>query len=207
MINNKENIPLEIYRDRYKTLEANEISMRCGVPFDGERGVFTLTMLGFRLNAAWPDFTLLPEDEGICPKALLRPSAQILVMRYLIEGVRAPESGKYMTYRELPWGEVYDRNFQGRCIKRLAFRFGSRLDAFRTAAERLGGVKLDKGDAAYELVYFENLKVRLYLWAGDDEFPPNSQFLFSDNTPTAFSAEDMAVFGEVMIDALKELSV
>lgn len=206
MINNKEDVPLEIYRDRYRALDTNEISSRCGVPYDREASVFTVTMLGFKLHAAWPEFALTPVDEDTCPKALRGVPAQILVMRFLIEGVRTPDTGRFLTYRELPWGEVYDRNFQGRCIKRLAFGFGSRINAFEKAAERLGGLRLNKGDASYEITYFENLKVQLYLWAGDDEFPPNSQFLFSDNTASAFSAEDMAVFGDVIIGALKELS-
>jgi hypothetical protein len=206
MINNKEEIPLEIYRERYRALDTAETAARCGVHFNSEAGVFTGTMLGFKLNAAWPEFSLTPEDKERCPKALRGAPAQILVMRFLIEGVRTQDTGRFLTYRELPWGDVYDRNFQGRCIKRLAFGFGSRISAFEKASERLGGLRLDRGDASYELTYFEHLKVQLYLWSGDDEFPPNSQFLFSDNTPSAFSAEDMAVFGDVIIGALKELS-
>ena len=40
-------------------------------------------------------------------------------------------------------------------------------------------------------------------WEGDDEFPPSSQILFSDNFPVSFAAEDMAVMGDVIIGSLK----
>jgi hypothetical protein len=40
----------------------------------------------------------------------------------------------------------------------------------------------------------------------DDEFPPSAQFLFSDNTPAAFNAEDLAAVGDVIIGTLKEIS-
>ena len=47
------------------------------------------------------------------------------------------------------------------------------------------------------------LKFTRILWEGDDEFPPSSQILFSDNFPVSFQAEDMAVMGDVIIGALK----
>ena len=46
----------------------------------------------------------------------------------------------------------------------------------------------------------------MILWAGDDEFPPSSQILFSDNFPNAFQAEDMAVVGDITITMIKALS-
>ncbi|MBR4755026.1 MAG: DUF3786 domain-containing protein, partial [Lachnospiraceae bacterium] len=42
------------------------------------------------------------------------------------------------------------------------------------------------------------------LWAADDEFPPSSQILFSDNFEYAFKAEDMAVVGDISIGAMKK---
>mgnify|MGYP000594588565 CR=1 FL=1 len=35
----------------------------------------------------------------------------------------------------------------------------------------------------------------MILWEGDEEFPPSSQILFSDNFPVSFQAEDMAGYG------------
>ena len=43
----------------------------------------------------------------------------------------------------------------------------------------------------------------MILWEGDEEFPPSSQILFSDNFPVSFQAEDMAVMGDVIIGSLK----
>jgi hypothetical protein len=70
----------------------------------------------------------------------------------------------------------------------------------------LGGVPVKKGDAAFDLRFIPGVTVRLILWSGDEEFPPQSQWLFSDNTPLAFSAEDVAGMGDVIIGALKEMS-
>ena len=56
---------------------------------------------------------------------------------------------------------------------------------------------------AYEVEIFPEYKVQMILWEGDDEFPPSSQILFSDNFPVSFQAEDMAVMGDVIIGSLK----
>jgi hypothetical protein len=131
---------------------------------------------------------------------------QILAIRYIIAGAAAPPSGAFKAYRELPWGELYDANFQGRCIARFAYGFGFKPDKFENAAEALGGVKLDLGDRSFDLPFLGGVICRFILWAPDDEFPPSSQILFSDNTQVAFNAEDLAGVGDVIISALKEMS-
>ena len=136
-----------------------------------------------------------------------KPNAKILVLRYLTEGGAAPSTGKFLTYREIPWGEVYFKQFQGRCLFRLAFGFGGKLDKFREIMERVGAQAISSGDVGYELEFMKGLFVRLILWAGDDEFPPSAQILFSDNFPAAFTqGEDMAVVGDVTMDMLKALA-
>lgn len=198
-------VPLGIYKDRYMKLDPDEASRRTGVPFHIERGAFALTVLGYQLYAAWPDYTLVPGDPAQCPRELYNGEALILLIRYLLEGAHAEATGNWLPYRDLPWGDVYDQNFQGRCIKRLAFGFGSKLDVFAKACDKLSGVRHNKGDACYDLPFLPGVTVRLILWAGDEEFPPQSQWLFSDNTPLAFTAEDVAVIGDVIIGALKEM--
>ena len=129
--------------------------------------------------------------------------ARILTIRFLLEGSAVKGSGRMKTYREIPWGEVYLRQFDGRCIKRLAFSYGNRLKDFRAVMEHLHAAPVDHGDAAYEIEIFPGYQIQMILWEGDEEFPPSSQILFSDNFPISFQAEDMAVMGDVIIGSLK----
>lgn len=199
-------VPLSIYQERYEALDPEEASRRTGIPFDASKSAFTLNVLGFLVLAAWPEFALSPGDPEACPRELYGTKAQILLIRHLLEGTGAEPAGACIPYRELPWGSVYEQPFTGRCMTRLAFGFGSKLDAFRKACGLLGGIPYTKGDASYDLPFLPDLTVRLILWAGDEEFPPQSQWLFSDNTPLAFTAEDVAVMGDVIIGALKEMA-
>ena len=69
--------------------------------------------------------------------------------------------------------------------------------------EKLGAQKLKYGDAGYELELLPGYAMRLIVWAGDDEFPPNSQILYSDNFAEGFSAEDRVVAGDILISVVK----
>ena len=72
--------------------------------------------------------------------------------------------------------------------------------------EKIGATPLEHGDIAYEFEVIDGFRVQMILWAGDDEFPPSSQILFSDNFPIAFQAEDMAVVGDISITMIKALA-
>jgi hypothetical protein len=107
----------------------------------------------------------------------------------------------------MPWGNVYYRNFEGRCLKRLAFGFGRDVPAFKRRFEQnpqLRAEALNTGDAGFRFEFINGLYISLSIWAADDEFPPSAQLLFDDNFVFAFGAEDLAVVGEVIIDRLKK---
>ena len=203
--NNKTGRPLEHYSAEYRALDPNEAASRCGVSFDGSR--FALKLYGHTVFAAWPEFFLTAEDPEHCPKALLSDYAMILTLRYLLNGRDRGPSDLFMSYREFPWGTVYEQQFNGRCITRLAYSFGTKLDAFNSAAAKLGGLAIpSRADSAWELAILGSAKMRMLLYEPDEEFPPSSQILFSANCVDAFTAEDLAVAGDIVINALKELS-
>jgi hypothetical protein len=189
----------------YKTLIPGEIARRCSLPFDREGSAFSLRLMGTEYRAAFPDFSLI-DREG---KELQNPGEKILVLRYLCEGKYFESRGKQLSYQEIPWGTVYYPNFRGRCINRFAAAFGRDPAVFREIMENTGELRsqvLDQGDVGFRFEFITGLFMSLLLWAGDDEFPPSAQILFDDNFVFAFTAEDLAVAGEVVISRLKELS-
>lgn len=199
--NHKELVPFEHYTGLFEKLDPLEAAERCGVKYDQERGTFTVRLLYVDYEITWPKFSIRSEvPDGF---ALGNLPAQMLIIRYLLEGKKSVGSGEFLPYREMPWGEVYLKPFTGRCLNRAAFTFGTRLEAFRAAIEQTQAIPLDKGDVSCQLEIMPGYDVRLIVWEGDDEFPPNSQILFSDNFPQAFSAEDRTVVGDIVISDLK----
>ena len=203
----KERLPWEHYLSQYQESDPKEIAARLGISYDEEQKYFTLKFLGTVYQISWPDFQVSHEadDMGFYPLETMT-YARTLTIRFLLNGAEASGTGKFKTYREMPWGEVYLRQFDGRCIKRLAFSYGNRSKDFQAIMEHLHCVPAKHGDIAYQLEIFPDYLVQMILWEGDDEFPPSSQILFSDNFPISFQAEDMAVMGDVIIGSLKSFA-
>ena len=203
----KERLPWEHYLSQYQESDPKEIAARLGISYDEEQKYFTLKFLGTVYQISWPDFQVSHEadDMGFYPLETMT-YARTLTIRFLLNGAAASGTGKFKTYREMPWGEVYLRQFDGRCIKRLAFSYGNRIKDFQAIMEHMHCVPVKHGDIAYQLEIFPDYLVQMILWEGDDEFPPSSQILFSDNFPISFQAEDMAVMGDVIIGSLKSFA-
>ena len=200
----KEQRPYEYYLKTYQEIDPKEISERTGFFYDEEKKVFTVVFMGSTYEISFPDYKIShKEDEkGVYPLEEAM-NAKIFMVRYLSEKAKTLSSGKFLTYREVPWGEVYFRQFQGRCLMRLAFSYGNKLEAFKKVMPAIGAKPLEQGDCAFELEFMEGFFIRLILWEGDDEFPPSSQILFSDNFAVTFAAEDLAVAGDICINMMK----
>ena len=141
---NKERIPLEHYLEEYRKIDPKEAAIRCGVEYDEEKQQFHIRLMGYRYLVDYPEFAVHKENEEEEGVFLLLDSvpAKIIVIRFLTSGQFVKSSGKYVTYREVPWGEVYFRQFEGRCLMRLKFGFGFKLDKFAEAMEKMGAQKI-----------------------------------------------------------------
>ena len=87
--------------------------------------------------------------------------AKILMLRYFPEGDYMKATGNFLSYRDLPWGEVYYRQFYGRCIMGLAKTYGNRQDVFKRLMEKLAGIRQKYGEVSYEFEVFRELKLCL----------------------------------------------
>ena len=183
--------PLNHYSALFRAGDPAEMAERTGVPFADGR--FTLTVLGEKKIITWPDFA----DEN------WRDRDRVLFMRHLLEGQRCGDHSGFLTYAQMPWGDVYDRQFHNRCVNRLAGTYGSRIAAFEHACLALGGQPLAGSGTGFELPFMPGLLLRFIVWEGDEEFPAAAQILFSDNFPRAFSAEDRVILCEYTLGKLR----
>ena len=197
---NKTGVPLEHYCKLFREQDPAALSEKSGVAYDPEKGGFSLHLLRRPVILTWPEMAV--REEG---GREYKPNVRMLLGRFVMEGRLSETTGKFLSYTEMPWGQVYAQPFRGRCILRLAFGFGKDVERFRTACRGVGGVEVSAGsaDAAFDVEVVDGYTVRLQLWAGDEEIPPSAQILFTDNFPNAFTAEDMAVVGDIVLDEMK----
>ena len=191
--NHKEEVPFSFYEEKFKTLDPADVTAR--LPFVGYAdGAFAVTLLGQTYTITWPEYSITPAP------AL---PVQTFLLRRLLEGSSKVWLGTWKTFREMPWGEMYNTPYTGRVLTRAAFTFGTRLEKFKAACEKLGGTPVNHGDAGYRLRLIGEYEMQILVWEGDEEFPPNAQILYSDNFAEGFAAEDRVVAGDILISCIK----
>lgn len=196
--NNKEEVPFAHYEALFGALNPQAVLSRLpDTQWDGAE--FTLWLLGREFAIAHPGYAIRALDGGAVPPL----PTQTFLLRYLLEGKNIKWNGQWKTFREMPWGEMYIQPYTGRVLTRAAFTFGTRVEAFRKAAERMNAVKLPHGDAGYQFELVHGYQMQILVWEGDDEFPPNAQVLYSDNFETGFAPEDRVVAGDILISTIK----
>ncbi len=196
--NHKEEVPFAHYEVLFRALNPQEVLSRLpDTQWDGAE--FTLRLLGREFAIAHPGYAIRALDGGAVPPL----PTQTFLLRYLLEGKNIKWNGQWKTFREMPWGEMYIQPYTGRVLTRAAFTFGTRVEAFRKAAERMNAVKLPHGDAGYQFELVHGYQMQILVWEGDEEFPPNAQVLYSDNFETGFAPEDRVVAGDILISTIK----
>lgn len=196
--NHKEEVPFAHYEEKFRGLKPEEALERLtDVRWDGKE--FSVTLLGRTFAISHPDYAIRALDGGPVPPL----NVQTFLLRYLLESRDVAWAGEWKTFREMPWGEMYIKPYTGRVLTRAAFTFGTRVAAFRAAAEKMGALPLPHGDAGYQFDLIGGYQMRLLVWEGDDEFPPNAQVLYSDNFAGGFAAEDRVVAGDILISVVK----
>ena len=196
--NHKEEVPFAHYEAQFRDLEPQTVTARLqDVKWDGNE--FYVNLMGRAYAIAHPDYAIRVLDGGAVPP---RPM-QTFLLRYLLECKDVAWCGGWKTFREMPWGEMYIKPYTGRVLTRAAFTFGTRLNAFKAAAEKMGATPVKHGDAGYQLALVGGYQMQILVWEGDDEFPPNAQVLYSDNFADGFAAEDRVVAGDILITAIK----
>ena len=196
--NHKEEVPFAYYEEKYRELNPEEVISRLkDVAYSGSE--FTVKLLGREFALRYPQYAIRAVDGGAIPPL----PTQTFLLRYLLECRGAAWNGTWKTFREMPWGELYIKPYTGRVLTRAAFTFGTRVAAFKTAAEKMGATALNHGDAGYQFDLIGGYKMQIMVWEGDDEFPPNAQIIYSDNFETGFAAEDRVVAGDILISTIK----
>ena len=229
--NNKEQVPFGHYEELFRAADALEMAERTGAKY--EDGKLYVNLLGTEYQISHPEYAITgshcedpervegdvavsntqgeadchglqskPRNDGGKGKNLPLPM-QTFLLRYLLEAKQVRFGGQWKTFREMPWGELYIKPYTGRVLTRAAFTFGTRVEAFAAACEKMGARKLPNGDAGYEFDFIGDYRMRILVWAGDDEFPPNAQVLYSDNFEDGFAPEDRVVAGDILISVIK----
>jgi hypothetical protein len=161
----------------------------------GSEQIITVEFLNQPYKVSLPGVKVSRADA----EAEVPASDKILILHYLTLAKGVPLSNKLIAFQELPEGASYQRTFSKRSIEPLVKYFGGGPGRLVELAKRLGGQKVDYGDAAVKINGFKMVPVTLVLWRGDEEFPPRGNILFDATIAEYLSTYDITVLCDAIV--------
>lgn len=175
-----------------------EISLKANVKYDEAAQVFIVPFLAEEYRIKQSGEISHHADKEV-------PIAnQILILHYLNSAEGLPLSHQWISFKELPSGQIYINPFYNRAIRPLIMQFGEDPEQLIAAGRALGGEKSKFGDASVTIPVFPMVPVTYVLWAGDDEFPPSGTILFDASAPHYLPIEDYVVIAGLVVSELKK---
>lgn len=184
-------------RETLRQVKPGKLALRSGCERDGE-GNFRLTFLWQEYAISSGDFTVRWAGSGDEAPSFF----QSLILTYLVTADGTTPSSRWIGFRELPDGMFYVQAFQGYTGGRLVRELEGGIEAFRRAAERLGGEPLEIGDAGYTFAVLPRVSMALVYWEGDDEFPSQARVLFEDTASHYMCTDGLAILGSQLVGRL-----
>ncbi|MEW6349095.1 MAG: DUF3786 domain-containing protein [Thermodesulfobacteriota bacterium] len=191
---------LKLGLERFDRLDPWRVAMRAGGSFEHRRITVPHLERHVVLDVDAKRFFVLETGEEAAVWLA------ILTIHYLNNADGRFPTGNLKHFREFKEGQFYEPAFNVKTKDVLVQVFGSNPAGMKRAAEKLRGRLLETGDAAVQLPYFPCLPVTCILWQADEEFPAEASVLFDDTADSFFSAEDMAVAGQMAVLELVKAS-
>ncbi len=160
--------PIGVLWERLAAAKPEEVAARAAVAFDAARSAYLVPVCSGEVRV--DRTTRQAEGAG-------GYDATLVALQYLLVAQAEPPAGEWVDPKSLPYGDFFFRGPHPMPTDALERAFGQRLDAFRRAAESLGGHLVEMGDAAYEFAALPRVPAIVILWAADDEFPARAKFL------------------------------
>lgn len=158
-----------------------------------EGWLIALPYLGGRYRVRCPEVEVLAV-EGDPPS----PRDKLIMLHYLITAKGTPSTGRPVTFRELPEGNVYFPTFNQRAVRPVMDRFAKDPEQLVKVAARMAGRRVEQGDVAVTIDALPRVPVTFVLWRGDEELPPQGNVLFDANITDYLPTEDITVLCEII---------
>ena len=184
-------------RETLRQVKPGKLALRSGCERD-EEGNFRLAFFWQEYVIAGDDFTVRRADTGNEASSFF----QSLILTYMVTANGTTPSSRWIGFRDLPDGMFYVQAFQGYTGGRLVRELGGGIEAFRRAAEKLGGEPLEIGDAGYTFTILPRVRMALVYWEGDQEFSSQARVLFEDTAAHYMCTDGLAILGSQLVGQL-----
>ncbi|MEW6751484.1 MAG: DUF3786 domain-containing protein [Candidatus Latescibacterota bacterium] len=182
-----------------EALQQADPAERCacgGAVWEPGQRVAEILFLNRRHRIQLPAFAVTVEGQPVSIRE------RILLLHYLQKTSGRTPRGEWITFAQVPGGELYQGNFRARSADRLVRAFAGREGELEEAGRAVGSTPAGLGDASVLVHALPRVPVAVVLWRGDEEFAPTGNLLFDATVVDHLSAEDMVVLAEMLASCL-----
>ena len=180
--------------------DPRHVCMNSGVIYNREQDSYILPYLNRRylINHSSGEVKNMTDNSDIAPHL------QIIFLHYLTRADGIALCNYWITFKELPGGEIYKEPFRKKAIAPLLRYFNSQPERFVEVGLTLSGQKSDYGDLSLLMHPFPRVPLVLVLWKGDDEFSASANILYDASAAHYLPTEDYSLLPGLIIREMAE---
>jgi hypothetical protein len=178
-------------RKRMQQLSPDKISKSSLIQYDWLKNCLVFESFGQEIEISYPEGQVC--FKGTDEKLVLF-GWDLMLLNYLSNSKELPVKNEWVSYRELPQGNVFYPNIKTHVLEALSqFFTESNKKLIRNALAKLGFIFVEsKADIAATAKFVPRVPVLIQFWEGEDEVPSSCQILFDRTIADQMHIEDAA---------------
>lgn len=189
-------------RARLQAMEPRQIALNSGCSFDSKRSVFELNSFGTIFQITYPAGEITCREQKDWSPGIWWG---LILLNYLSSSRPLPLQGEWLSYRDLPQGNIFFPALKRDVLEKLA-QF---LQLHWTKIQQAGGCPgfqaiPGRADLTLAAWFAPRLPVQVLFWEGDEEVPPAVQILFDATAAEQMHVEDLAALCYVIKDLMEK---
>jgi len=157
------------------------------------RGELHIPLLRRVCILSWPELMAYDAQDNPLPGF-----HRALLLYYLITADGTAQTGRWVSFAELPGGRMYNAAFQGYSGDQIVKSFGLNLTSFRAACESAGGKETEVGNSSFIFQALPRLPLLVTYWLGDEDFPSSCKILFDESVDHYLPIDVCAILGSML---------
>ena len=189
--NKKYSAAFENSRKRLKQLSPDEISKSTLIQYDWAESCFMIESFGQHIEISFPEGRIYFKDTL---EKLLSFVWDLILLNHLSSSKELPIKNEWVSYRDLPLGNVFYPNIKTNVLEVLSKFFAdSDKKLIRNVLTKLGFIFIEfKADIAAITKFVPRVPVLIQFWEGEDDVPSSFQILFDSTIAGQMHIEDVA---------------
>ena len=185
----------------FSNLDPEEVCSRTNVLYDKKSGLYTISSFSQTFHVDCRQQKVSSNSQvGKYLLGFTDYFFDLSILWYLIGAQDIPLSGRMVKPAEIEGGQIFVKGTHVLPLETIASQYNDNPNDFLERCSQFGGEKLTLGDVSAEFHPFPKVPATLILWFGDEEFPPDAQFLL-DSTCTKHLSTDV-LWAVAMVNCL-----